>query len=191
VRRGETSNQNSFVGLKCSSKTWKRPVQLRGMICDKHLLSFVSSLSSSPTPAAFQCFTANKINFRVHTAWYLSCLANRDGCDPFLDSASAFAMALYTHWLLHLRLVSSTPSELCTSDSGETLKSLGFSHLNWVLDNAPIFRKSRRSLMDSEVRSNLSSDLFNRHIWLSCGSASTRTMLNDLKEVLLNVTVEI
>jgi len=68
VCRGETSNSfvDSFVGLKSSLKTRKRPVQLRG-ICDEHLLSFVSSLSSSSTSAAFQCLTANKINCQVHT----------------------------------------------------------------------------------------------------------------------------
>ena len=49
------------------------------------------------------------VKFRVHTARHLSCLANRDGCYLSLDSASAFATSLCTHWLPHLSLVSPAP----------------------------------------------------------------------------------
>jgi len=70
------------------------------------------------------------VKFRVHTARYLSCLANRDGCYPSLDSASTFATSLRIHWLPHLCPVSPAPSDVCRSDLAEALKIPGFSHLS-------------------------------------------------------------
>ena len=64
------------------------------------------------------------------------------------------------------------------------LKSLGFSHMNWVLTAVPIFHESRRPIMDSRPHSKLSSCVFNRRMRSSGGSASTWTRWSDLAEVL-------
>ena len=126
-------------------------------------------------------------NTRSHTLYNFA-----NGDDRYPSLTQLFA----THPLATSSLPNALPVSLSLcllkngSDLAEALKSLGFLHLSWASNTAPIFYELRQSLIDSRACSKPSSDLFNRRIMSYSGSASTWTRLSGLAKVLSNDAVE-
>ena len=109
------------------------------------------------------------------------------------DTPPLLSPSRCTRWPPHLCPMPSLSPFLCLLKNGNNLagalKSLGFLHLSWASNTAPIFYELRRSLIDSRACPKLSSDLFNRHIMSYSGGASTWTRSSGLAKVLSNDAV--
>ena len=126
-------------------------------------------------------------NARSHT---LDNFANGDDRYPSLTQPFA-THSLATSPLPNALTVSLSPCLLKNGNNlVEALKSLGFLHLSWASNTAPIFYELRRSLIDSRACSKPSSDFFNGRIMSYSGGASAWTRLTGLAKVLSNDVVE-